>query len=34
MSTVDPIVMQSALLNAYKEANEEDLSTNTRQGMC
>lgn len=33
-ATVDPIVMQSTLLNAYKEANEEDLSTNMRQGMC
>jgi hypothetical protein len=33
-STVDPIVMQSTLLSAYKEANEEDLSTNLRQGMC
>ncbi|XP_070509712.1 uncharacterized protein [Chironomus tepperi] len=31
-ATVDPIVMQSTLLNAYREANDEELSTNMRQG--
>lgn len=31
-TTLDPIVMQSTLLSAYKDANE-DLSLTTRQGL-